>query len=159
MKAMLRVDVRQISGGGTRTDGTLPADDPVFDGADLALAGPVEVAGELRIGGGDTYHWQARLRATVIGECRRCLGRAEQAVDQEVSVVFSPDPDLQDDPGVYPLPAEPSTVDVRTAVREELVLCISAFPLCREGCRGLCTGCGADLNAGPCGCAAPGSTN
>jgi len=25
-------------------------------------------------------------------------------------------------------------------------------PLCRSDCRGLCPRCGADLNAGPCGC-------
>ena len=156
---MLRVDVRQLAGTGRRTDGLIPADDPVLGDAGLSLAGPVAVEGELRRSEGDTLLWRARISATLAGECRRCLAPVEQVVDQELSVVFSPDPELQDDPSVYPLPAEAQVVDLRPAVREELVLCTTRFPLCRESCRGLCPGCGADLNAGACECTAAGSTN
>jgi uncharacterized protein len=40
-------------------------------------------------------------------------------------------------------------------VREELGLAVPKFLECRDDCRGLCPNCGKDLNAGPCGCAAP----
>jgi len=36
--------------------------------------------------------------------------------------------------------------------RELLLLEVPMVPHCREDCRGLCPKCGADLNAGPCGC-------
>jgi uncharacterized protein len=62
------------------------------------------------------------------------------------------DPDAADDPSVYPLAASATHLELGEAVREELALAIPAFPLCREDCAGLCPGCGADLNAGPCGC-------
>jgi len=72
-------------------------------------------------------------------------------VEADVDVMFSTDPDAQDDPGVYPVPEASRTVDLRPAVRDELALAVPAYPLCREDCAGLCPVCGADLNAGPCG--------
>jgi uncharacterized protein len=76
-------------------------------------------------------------------------------VSNQLDVVFSADPDLQDDPSVYPLVEPVHQVDVTAAVREELALAVSAFPLCREDCAGLCPRCGADLNLGPCSCPVP----
>jgi uncharacterized protein len=67
-----------------------------------------------------------------------------------MDVVFSSDPELIDDPSVYALSPDASSIDVTEAVREELALRVSAFPLCRPDCQGLCATCGADLNAGPC---------
>ena len=43
-------------------------------------------------------------------------------------------------------------LDLRDEVRELLLLELPMVPHCREDCRGLCPRCGADLNAGPCGC-------
>ena len=34
------------------------------------------------------------------------------------------------------------------------MLALPTRPLCGEECRGLCPRCGANLNAGPCGCPA-----
>jgi uncharacterized protein len=46
------------------------------------------------------------------------------------------------------------TIDLDPAIREELILQTPEYPLCAPGCRGLCARCGADLNRGPCACAA-----
>jgi uncharacterized protein len=156
---MLRVDVRQVHSGGAETRGMLAPDDPALAGLDIVLGRPVEVSGRLQSTEGNDYLWQGRIQTMVVGECRRCLGRVEQEFDDQVDVLFSPDPDLAEDPGVYPLPADPAAIDVTAAVREELALRTPTFPLCREDCQGLCPGCGADLNAGPCGCTAAGSTS
>jgi uncharacterized protein len=43
-------------------------------------------------------------------------------------------------------------LELRDEVRELLLLELPMVPHCREDCRGLCPRCGADLNAGPCGC-------
>ena len=45
-------------------------------------------------------------------------------------------------------------LDLCDVVRESLLLELPMTPRCREGCPGLCLKCGADLNNGPCGCAA-----
>jgi uncharacterized protein len=155
---MLRIDLRQLQQGPAETTGALAPDDPALEGLDLALMGPVEVTGRLQATEGDNYLWRGHVHAVVAGECRRCLEPVEQVVDGDVDVLFSSDPELLDDPGVYELAADAATLDVAVAVREEVALLASAFPLCRPDCKGLCPTCGADLNAGPCGCAA-GSTN
>jgi uncharacterized protein len=54
---------------------------------------------------------------------------------------------------VYPLPARGDEVDLTDAVREQVLLRVPQYVLCREDCRGLCPKCGADLNAAPCDCA------
>jgi uncharacterized protein len=76
-------------------------------------------------------------------------------LDADVEVLFSANAESADDPAVYPVPAPITRVDVRLAVREEVALAKSAYPLCREDCAGLCPRCGVNLNAGPCRCGAP----
>ena len=156
---MLRVDLRQLGAGGVETRGTLLPDDPALEGLDIEFEGPIVVEGRLHATDGSSFLWRGDVQATVVGECRRCLKRVEQRIDDQVDVVFSADPDLADDPSVYVLPPDPSTIDVSGAVREEIALRASAFPLCGEDCKGLCPNCGADLNAGPCGCAAAGTNH
>ena len=41
---------------------------------------------------------------------------------------------------------------VDSEIAEQVMLEIPYKPLCSESCRGLCPQCGADLNAGECGC-------
>jgi uncharacterized protein len=147
---MLRVDIRQLEDGPVQTTGQLAPNDPALDGLGLALTGPVVVDGELRVTGGEAFLWRGRIEATVAGECVRCLTPLTQHLDEAVDVVFSSDPDLVDDPSVYALSPDATSIDVSEAVREELALRVSAFPLCRPDCQGLCATCGADLNAGPC---------
>jgi uncharacterized protein len=43
-------------------------------------------------------------------------------------------------------------IDLDPVVREQLLLSIPAYPVCRESCKGLCPVCGANLNDGDCGC-------
>ena len=43
-------------------------------------------------------------------------------------------------------------LDLSGVVSEQVVLEIPMKPVCREGCRGLCPQCGADLNEANCGC-------
>lgn len=150
---MLQVDVRELRHGPVSTQGELLPKDPLFVGLGVPLEGPLAVEGMLERAGATGYYWHGRLTGTVRSTCRRCLAEFTAPVAEAVEVVFSTDPDLQEDPSVYPL-SEPLThVDVRPAVREELLLAVDAYPLCREDCRGLCPRCGADLNQGACDCA------
>jgi uncharacterized protein len=154
---MLRVDIRDLQRGPVRTVGKVAPDDPAFDGLDLNLVGPVEVTGQLQATGPGEYLWRGSLQGTMEGECRRCLAEVRTDVDIDVdAAVFSSDPDAADDPDFYPLSERASHIDVRDVVREELALAApTRLLLCREDCAGLCLSCGADLNAGPCGCSAP----
>ena len=55
----------------------------------------------------------------------------------------------------YEWAEHPESVDVSADVREDILLEIPGFPLCAEGCKGLCAQCGQDLNEGTCDCAPP----
>ncbi len=155
---MLRIDIRLLRDGPVQTDFEVSPDDPALRGFGSQLSGPVEVAGTLRPTAGQDYLWRATVRAQAVGECRRCLAPAAQIVEEGVEVVFSTNPELLEDPGVYELSGQTAEVDLGPALYEELALRIPAFPLCRPDCQGLCATCGADLNAGACGCSS-GSTN
>jgi uncharacterized protein len=43
-------------------------------------------------------------------------------------------------------------IDLTDVVREQVLLSVPTYPLCRPNCRGLCPQCGADLNRTSCGC-------
>jgi uncharacterized protein len=154
---MLRVDIRDLQRGPVRTVGELSPDDPAFDGLDLDLVGPVSVTGQLQATSPDEYLWRGRVHGAMQGECRRCLTDVRTDVNINVeAAVFSSDPDAADHPDFYLLSERATHIDVRDVVREELVLAAPMrLLLCRDDCAGLCLGCGADLNAGPCGCSAP----
>jgi uncharacterized protein len=156
---MLRLNLRELRGGPASMTGTLDPADPVFLGLGLHFRDPVAVDGVLQETGDGDYLWRGHVRGLLAGECRRCLTGVTLAVDDSVDVLFSADPELADDPSVYPLEPESDEVDVTSAVREEIALRVSVFPLCRPDCKGLCAKCGADLNAGPCSCTISGSTN
>jgi uncharacterized protein len=137
-----------------RTNGELAAGHPAFQGLGLDLVGSVSVDGQLQATTEGEYLWRGNLHAVVRGECRRCLTEVLEEVHVDVyAAVFSSDPEAADDPDFYPLPPRPTSVDLSAVVREELALTVpSHLLLCRDDCAGLCSRCGADLNAGPCAC-------
>ncbi len=150
---MLRVDLRELAQGPVDTRGELGQADPMLDGLDVALAGPVVVTGRLQATGEGRFYWHGTLRTVVTGECRRCLAPVTADVTADAHALFTQDPEAQEDPDSYPLTPDATDIDLTPAVREEVLLAVPRFLLCREDCRGLCPRCGQDLNAGPCGCA------
>ena len=88
-------------------------------------------------------------RAPWRGECRRCLTTCEGEVEAEVAEIFVREPE---DGETYPLAGD--HIDLEPLAREALVPGLPMAPLCRPDCAGLCPTCGADRNAGPCGCPA-----
>jgi uncharacterized protein len=151
--SMLQVDLRELARGPVETRAELLGDDPLFEGLDVALTEPVQVAGRLQAAGDGRFYWRGSLRTRVSGQCRRCLATVPVPVAADIRALFSQDPDALEDPDSYPLARDANSIDLRLAVREELLLAVPQWVLCREDCRGLCTRCGKDLNPGPCGCA------
>ena len=150
---MLQVDLRALSHGPVETTAELAQDDPLFAGLDLTLDEPVRVTGRLQSTGEGRYFWHGGLRTTVSGHCRRCLQPVAVPLEADVGALFSHDADALDDPDAYALAPEAREIDLRPAIREELILAAPRYVVCRQDCRGLCPRCGRDLNAGPCGCA------
>lgn len=152
LAAMLRVELWALDDGPVDVDASLPADDPVFDQVDTHLVTPVRVEGRLSAAGPGRYYWRGRIEASVRLDCRRCLVEVTQAVDVPVDVLFMESEDV-DDADVYSIPEDAPILDLREMVREEVLLALPDFVLCRDDCRGICPACGKELNLGPCQCA------
>ena len=111
----------------------------------------------------------ARTKAEVTAACGRCLAPVSVDVPVEFEVTLVPadeysDEEAQDegDQGAAggsfaPQEAEEETysgkvVDLDPILREQLLLALPGYPVCREDCKGLCPVCGANLNDRECGC-------
>lgn len=102
------------------------------------------------------------VRGTVSGtarlECVRCLASFEHPVHAPLDVFAEragtgrarDEKELERDE--YMRFHDGRQLDLAEEARETLLLELPMVPRCREDCRGLCPRCGADLNAGPCGC-------
>ena len=150
--SMLQVGLQELAAGPVDISAELAPDDEWLTDLGAPLAGPVRVAGRVQATGEGRYYWHGSVRAAVRAECRRCLAPVTVPLAAEIGALFSRDVEALDDPDVYPVPRDATRVDLRPAVREELLLAAPRYVVCREDCRGLCPRCGADLNAGPCGC-------
>ena len=151
---MLKVGLAALDRGEVRVREQVAPDDPLWNGASVDLVRPVDVDLTAREVGEGVFV-RGRLRTAVRLACRRCLAAVEREIDDEVDFLYlPPDEEGDEDAGgeVYPLPARGDQLDLREAVREQLLLRAPEFALCGEACRGLCPQCGADRNQGECGC-------
>ncbi len=78
----------------------------------------------------------ASIRCPLQLTCAKCLEEFPRTVTAEA--VFSYQVESSD------------VVDITEDVRQEIVLSYPMVPVCRPECKGLCSVCGQNLNAGPC---------
>lgn len=147
----MRVQLQALHEGPVETSADVPPDDPMFVEMEFALTSPVAVHGRLMDSGSGRYYWHGAIRAEVGATCRRCLRPVPVTVNQEVRVVFT-DSSNADDASAYAIDTRAADLDLGPMVREELLLAVPDYALCREDCRGLCARCGKDLNEGACEC-------
>lgn len=151
---MLSFSLRALSQGALPVVGELTTDDAVWAEGDVRPVGSIGVTGRLSGAGSGRFYFSGSFQGTAVGECRRCLASVETPVRGDLQVLFADaDDENADEPDVFPLSEVGTMVDLRPAVREQWLLEAPVLPLCRPECLGLCPTCGADRNAGPCGCA------
>lgn len=152
--AMLRVDIRSLESKAMSVDGELPADDAVWQEGDPLPVQAVHVRGRLSSAGSGRILLGGHLEGTARVECRRCLTDLTVPVSDDVHLLFAEEGDEEvEDPDVYVYDPRARELDLRPAVREQWLLAVPAYAVCREDCKGLCPHCGADLNTEACRCA------
>lgn len=105
----------------------------------IRAAGPVRYALRLQLVSHELVA-RGKVEAKVEAQCARCVRWFAQDVVE---------PDFCEAVAVPDLDA---SVDLTPLLREAILLALSAHPVCRPECKGLCPRCGADLNEGPCRC-------
>ncbi len=112
----------------------------------------------------------AHARAALSVACGRCLSPIAVDVPVDFELTLVPSDEYDQGPhaarehgrapvggSFEPRDAEEETytgkvVDLDPMVREQLLLALPAYPVCKDDCKGLCPVCGANLNDRECGC-------
>lgn len=94
------------------------------------------------------------VRSAVNLECRRCLETFRKEVTSQVEQKYKTsdvreDGLLEDEDAML---CEDERVDIVVPMREAMLLALPGYPLCDEGCRGLCPQCGNRFLTDSCEC-------
>jgi uncharacterized protein len=106
---------------------------------------------------------EGNLETVVRLSCSRCLSGFETQIASGFTLTYAqekpdsldalPNEEVELDPGDMGLiPFSGTEINLMEGIQEQVVMAFPLKPLCREKCKGLCPKCGANLNAGDCGC-------
>lgn len=91
--------------------------------------------------------------------CSRCLSDFRMELDSPFTIFYMRDDGMGQDEDVelaeedlITAVYEGDEIDFTNEISEQVILAIPIKPLCNEDCKGLCPGCGADLNTAECEC-------
>lgn len=100
-----------------------------------------------------------KVESAVRLTCSRCLAEYESPIASEFTIFYTEskgeelDEEVElSDEELISASYSGDEIVLDPEIAEQVMLEIPYKPLCSESCRGLCPQCGADLNAGECGC-------
>lgn len=108
---------------------------------------------------GAELFFSGHFRGRFTGCCGRCLERFSFDWIKGFEFVLTPGP-AKTERGAEELRGDElglsyystDEIDLAPLIMEQVMLTLPTRPLCSESCRGLCSGCGANLNNEPCVC-------
>ena len=154
----MKVDLEKIGDEPFDWQETLQIPAKELSQPDLVALGDLQCKGQIRILP-PGYLLQASLSYAQTLHCTRCLepfedemtGRVDLVLEVGAADATGQEIELsQEDLGVLRL-SEP-TLETQPLLIEQIHLGIPMKPLCKDDCAGMCSDCGANLNAGACGC-------
>ncbi len=122
------------------------ADDSAITLPDAVYSAPVSVTGTLTLGGNAVFV-EGEIEYSLNAKCSRCLDDVIFHNIVEFDERYSEDK-TDDDVYLY----AKGLVDLTDMVNEKLLLSFPYSVLCKEGCKGICPGCGVNLNREECKC-------
>ncbi|MFH1217515.1 MAG: DUF177 domain-containing protein [Pseudomonadota bacterium] len=140
---------------------SLYLDDPSWFPEDMEHQGVVSAEVHLKRLG-ERVVVAGKISATVVFECDRCL----EKYDQELDSRFNIDLELLDEENVLAEERDhffhdeemdmdflhDSEIDIVDILQQQVILALPMKKMCSEKCRGICPGCGANLNLNECEC-------
>jgi uncharacterized protein len=107
----------------------------------------------------DKFLVKGALRGSMRIRCDRCLEPFHREIRSQFQVYLVVHKERADQEEIELLDEDMEvdfikgdTIDLSDIVREQIYLTLPIRSICSESCRGLCSGCGANLNEGPCLC-------
>lgn len=121
-------------------------------GVDYRLASPIRLQGRVSRTG-RSYLMKARASFVCITNCARCLTDVDLPVEYDIEAYLmrgSYDEDDYEDSDVFDIGT--GEVDLISIIESTVGLNMPQRTLCSEDCKGICSGCGVDLNTTDCKC-------
>jgi len=100
------------------------------------IAGALELKGELEV--------------SLTYSCDRCMGHIQVHETRPITAHLAEELVDEENPDIFLV--ENGTIDLDEVFRTAFVLEMESKFICDDDCKGLCTTCGANLNAGSCAC-------
>lgn len=119
-----------------------------FGGA-APIIRPVTVEGRIRNQAG-VLLCQLEMHTTLHCVCDRCMEEFDAPKSVSYSCVLAEEKQEEDSDEIILL--EHDKVDLAELARDAFILDMDTKTLCSEDCKGLCPGCGVNLNREPCRC-------
>jgi len=134
----------------------------LIETGEVDFASPVDITLEL-LAERDSIRVRGRLSFEANLTCSRCTEIYSQHIESQFNLAYShqiPTELNRSEDNEIELTAEQigviyfngDEIDFRDGIQEQLVLSLPFKPLCTPACKGLCPGCGADLNLENCRC-------
>jgi uncharacterized protein len=152
---MFRVNLRDLDRvGSLRLEGEIAPDDPLWSEMTVGLGAPVRVSLTLTATPSGQVLARGTLTAETRHECRRCLAPVARTVELPLDMIWTVPDELGDEDDGELRFLEPSSneLEIGEAIREEFLLAVPRYVVCREDCAGLCPRCGTNRNEGACAC-------
>ncbi len=153
---MFKIDLLRLSEGINPLEMAFSGDIPFFSELDIALESEGTLEGTIEKREENLFILACQMSVPVILTCRRCL----EIFTEKIQAVFTTvvvrregkdDNESVDDDVLHIRPTQ-EWLDMEDVLREHFILNLPAHPLCKEECKGLCPGCGVDLNSETCNC-------
>ena len=117
----------------------------LVDLPDATIVLPIRVSGTVTLTGEHSALVDAEIVYTISGNCTRCLNKTAKQYAVEISESVD-----NENPDGYPVKND--TVDLTKIVDDAIMINNPTNFLCKEDCKGICLGCGVNLNDGKCKC-------
>jgi uncharacterized protein len=162
--SVFSIEIEALRSGSRHVAGQFkPAELEFDDSQEFRFEGEARL--DVRLNSADqlTFFVAGQVHYRFSAECRRCLKSFEGERSAEVRGVYAfgeglenldLDEEERDIEGIIPLSQDQKNIDLGGLIRETLVLDYPRYLVCSENCKGLCPGCGADLNEESCNCSA-----
>ncbi|MBU2044776.1 MAG: DUF177 domain-containing protein [Candidatus Omnitrophica bacterium] len=134
----MKIAVREISDEKVRIQENIPASAWEMDGNGIVFVDSINIDCEC-FRAGPEIMVEAKVATQSESICSRCLKTVRQS-------------NLQDFKCSYPIDSQEAILDLDKDIREEILLDFPMRVLCVSDCKGICPGCGVDLNSQSCKC-------
>ena len=135
---MIKFPVKDINSKGIEVNQTVPMESIGLSTEEIDLRSPITVKAKIeRVD--DQIIAHTKVSADFGYLCSRCLEDFHEV--QEIEYYFD-----------FDLTPEVEYVDLGEEIRQEMILANPARILCKKDCKGICPGCGVNLNLEKCKC-------